>query len=74
MKYRVENQLELFEFHDSVFSLISFDKKDLVVSVKHLNIHEDAKDNLHDCDMEINVATISFRNIHILSLEPMRAY
>lgn len=74
MRYRVENQFELFEFHDSVFSLVSFDKKDLVVSVKHLNIHEDAKENSHDCDMEIKTATISFQNIHMLSLEPMRAY
>ncbi|MCI8331695.1 MAG: hypothetical protein HFE78_02580 [Clostridiales bacterium] len=64
----------MFEFHDSVFSLESFDRKDLIVSVKHLNIHEDAKENSHDCDMEITSATISFQNIHILSLEPMRAY
>ena len=74
MKYRVENKLDLFEFHDSEFSLVSFDKKDLVVSAKHLNINEDAKENPHDCDMEISLANIYFHNIHILSFEPMRAY
>ena len=74
MKYRVENQLDLFEFHDCEFSLSGFDEKDIVVSVKHLNIHEDAKENPHDRDMEISLANIQFKNIHILSFEPMRAY
>ena len=73
MKYRIENQLDLFEFHDSEFSLISFDKKDLVVSAKYLNIHKEAKENPHNCDMEISLANISFQNVRILSLEPMRA-
>lgn len=74
MKYRVENQLDLFEFHDSYFSLVCFDKKDLVVSAWNLNIHKNAKENPHDCDMEINLANICFQNVHILSFEPMRAY
>ena len=74
MKYRIENQLDLFEFHDSEVSLVGFDKKDLTVSVKHLNIHKDAKENPHDCDMEISLANICFQNIHILSVEPARAY
>lgn len=74
MKYHIENQLELFEFHDSKFSLVSFDKKDLVLSAKHLNIHQDAKENPHDCDMEISLASISFQNTYILAFEPMRAY
>ena len=37
MKYRVENQLDLFQFHDSEFSLISFDNKSIAVSVNHLD-------------------------------------
>lgn len=74
MRYRVEDQLDLFEFHDAEFSLIGFDKKDLTVSVKHLNMHKDAKENPHDCDMEISSANIYFQNIHILSFEPMRTY
>ena len=74
MKYQVENQLDQFEFHDAEFSLIGFDKKELTVSVKHLNIHKDTKENPHDCDMEIRLANVSFQNIHILSFEPMRAY
>lgn len=74
MKYRAKDQLDLFELHDCEFSLVIFDGKDLVVSAKHLNIHNDAKENPFDCDMEIASANISFQNIHILSFEPMRAY
>ena len=56
MKYRVENELDLFEFHDAEFSFISFEKNELVLSAKHLNIHENAAQNPHDCDMEIDLA------------------
>ena len=56
MKYRVENKLDLFEFHDAEFSFISFDKNELVLSAKHLNIHENAVQNPHNCDMEIDFA------------------
>ena len=71
MKYRVENQLNLFEFHDCEFSLVSFDKNDLVVSVKHLNIHKDAKENPHNCDMEICLASMYFQDIQIHSFSPL---
>lgn len=70
MKYCVKDQLDLFEFHDSVFSFVSFDGKDLVVSAECLNIHEEAEENPHDCDMEIDLATISWQNVQILSLRP----
>lgn len=74
MKYCVENQLSLFEFHDAEFSFTSFDNNNLVVSVKHLNIHENAKENPYNCDMEIDFANISFYGIQTISFEPMRAY
>ena len=31
MKYRVENKLDLFEFHDAEFSFVRFDKNGLVL-------------------------------------------
>ena len=43
MKFCVENDLSLFEFHDSEFSFVSFDGKDLVVSASMVNIHKDIK-------------------------------
>ena len=36
MKYRVENLLDIFEFHDSDFTLVHFGGEELIVSVKHL--------------------------------------
>ncbi|MDO4153936.1 MAG: hypothetical protein Q4E21_03680 [Clostridia bacterium] len=74
MKYCIENRLDLFEFHDAEFAYISFENNNLSVSVRHLNIHKDAKENPHDYDMEIESATVSFRGVQVLSFEPMRAY
>ena len=74
MKYRVENELDLFEFHDAAFSFISFEKNELVLSAKHLNIHENAAQNPHDCDMEIDFAEFVFIGFDVVSFEPMRAY
>lgn len=74
MKYRVENQLDCFEYHDSELSLISFDEKDLVVSAKYLNIHKGTKENPYDCDMEISLANICFQNVRIFSFETVPGY
>lgn len=74
MKYCTQNKLEQFEFHDSEFSLVRFDKKDLIASVKYLNIQEAAEENPYDCDMEIERAIFHFGDVHILSFEPARAY
>ena len=65
MKYNVENQLDLFEFHDSEFSLISFDNDKLIVSVKYLNIHKNSLPNPSDYDMEIENAIITFKKINL---------
>lgn len=74
MKYCVENQLDLFEFHDSSFSFVSFNGEELLVSVKHLNIHKDTRQNPYDCDMEIDCAKIAFKGFHSPSYEPGRTW
>ena len=53
MKYCVENDLSIFEFHDSVFSYVSFEGTDLIVSASMVNIHKDTPQNPSDYDMEI---------------------
>lgn len=62
MKYCVENNLSIFEFHDSIFSFVSFDGKDLSVSASMMNIHKNTEQNPTDCDMEIASALITFKN------------
>ena len=74
MKYCVENDLSLFEFHDSVFSYVGFDGMDLVVSVTHMNIRKDTPQNPSDCDMEISTAQITFQNFNAATYEPGRLW
>ena len=68
MKYRVENKLDLFEFHDAEFSFVRFDKNELVLSAKHLNIHKNATQNPNDCDMEIDFAEFVFIGFDVFPL------
>ena len=65
MKYHVENQLDLFEFHDSEFTLIKFDNNELIVSVEYLNIHKNSVPNPSNYDMEIKDAIITFKDFHV---------
>lgn len=74
MKYCVENQLDLFEFHDSVFSFVSFNGEELIISVKYLNIHKDIEQNPSAYDMEIECAKITFRGFRSPSYEPGRKW
>ena len=74
MKFCVENDLSLFEFHDSTFSLVSFDGTDLLVSASMVNIHKGTSQNPSDCDMEIASAQIKFRNFHSAVYEPGRPW
>ena len=74
MKYCVKNDLSLFEFHDSEFSLVSFDGKDLVVSVSALNIHKGTPQNPSQFDMQIESARITFENVHRATYEPGRTW
>ncbi len=74
MKYSVDNNLDLFEFHDAEFSFVSFDKNELVLSANHLNIHKNIPQNPHDCDMEIDLTELHFGVFDVISFEPMRKY
>lgn len=70
MKYLVENDLSLFEFHDSSLSLVSFDGRNLILCAGNLNIHKHTPQNPGDFDMEIDSAWITFRNFRSATYEP----
>lgn len=74
MKYRAENQLELFEFHDSDFSLVSLCGEELTMSARHLNIHKATAQNPSAQDMEIARARIVFKGFRAPTYEPGRAW
>ena len=74
MKYCVENDLCVFDFHDAIFSFAGFDGKDLTVSARKLNVHKDIPPNPHDFDMEIDNALITFQNFRSVTYEPGRAW
>lgn len=74
MKFCVENDLSLFEFHDLDFSFVSFDGTDLVVSVAGLNVHKHTPQNPSDYDMQIDSAQITFRNFRSATYEPGQAW
>lgn len=74
MRYRAENQLELFEFHDADLSFLGVDGDDLIVSAKHVNIHKNTAQNPSDYDMEIDCARLTFRGFRPLSYEPGRPW
>ena len=74
MKFCTENDLSIFEFHDSEFSFVSFDGKDLVVSASMVNIHKDTPQNPSNYDMEIASAQIIFHNFNSAAYEPGRVW
>lgn len=74
MKFCVRNDLSIFEFHDSEFSFVSFDGKDLVVSASMVNIHKDTPQNPSDFDMEIASAQITFKNFNSSTYELGRVW
>ena len=74
MKYRVENRLDLFEFHDAELSFTDYRYNQLILSAKHLNIHKGVPENPHNSDMELDLAVMSFTGFEVLSWEPMRNY
>ena len=74
MKYRVENNLDLFEFHDAELSFACFDENKLTISAKHLNVHKNTEENPCDDDMEIDLAEFVFSEFDVISFEPMRAH
>lgn len=74
MKHCVKNDLNIFEFHDSTFSFVSYDGTDLVVSAAMVNVHKGTQQNPSDYDMEIDSARIIFHNINLSTYEPGRAW
>lgn len=75
-KYVAKDQLEIFEFHDSEFKLLRYEKStgELVVSVKHLNIHDDTEQNQSDHHLEIKDAVIHFFNFRNLTIDTEDGY
>ena len=63
MKYVSIDQLHDFEFHDSVWSFVSWENDNLTVKIRMLNIHKDAEQNGSAEDMEIKEATVTFTGI-----------
>lgn len=74
MKYCVENDLSLFEFHDAVFTFESYNGRDLVVSASYVKIHKNTAPNPGEYDMEIDSARITFRNFRSATYEPGRVW
>lgn len=74
MRFCVENDLSLFEFHDAVFSFIGFDGKDMVISAELLNIHKHTEQNPSEYDMEIESARILFKGFRSPIYEPGRTW
>lgn len=70
MKFISINKLSDFEFHDAEFILEIFANNCLKVKVNHLNIHKDTEQNIHETDMEIANALITFEEFKLLSYEP----
>jgi len=70
MKYKSVNMLQDFEFHDSLWDFVSYDSGKLIVDVRFLNVHSDAAQNPEDCDMEIQLARMTFYGCRIITYEP----
>lgn len=70
MKYQAVNTLYDFEFHDAVLHFVSYDSGSLVLDAMHLNIHKNTTQNTANCDMEIQLARITFCGCEILTYEP----
>ena len=74
MKFCVENDLSIFEFHDSYFSLVHFDGRDLIIAASMVNIHKNTFQNPTNYDMEIASAHIFFHNFNSAIYEPGREW
>lgn len=74
MNHIIKNDLNIFSFHDAEFVLKNHAQNKLVVSVRHLNVHKDSKENPLEYDMEIKSAVMTFDEVEIDYLEPMRGY
>ena len=60
MKYLSTDRLSDFEFHDSEWSYVSWERGNLTVRIVMLNIHKDTEQNDTGRDMEIKEAFATF--------------
>ena len=70
MKYISIDKLSNFEFHDAEFTLEFFSNNHLRVKANYLNIHKGTEQNIHETDMEITSAFITFEEFKLLSYKP----
>lgn len=70
MKYRVENNLHLFEFHDAAVSHVMLTSDTLTMTVSALNIHKHTSHNPSDYDMCIESAVVTLHGLHVLDYSP----
>ena len=70
MRFRSNNRLQDFEFHDSVWTLADRGSASFAFDVKELNLHQDAPQNPESCDMEIENVRVSFIGFHLAVYEP----
>ncbi len=70
MKYISIDKLSDFEFHDAEFTVEIFADDHLGVKANYLNIHKGTEQNIHETDMEITNAFITFEEFKLLSYKP----
>ena len=68
MRYSSENFSD-FEFHDTELYLKDCENSNLRLTARYLNIHKEAEQNPHNCDMETDCAEILFENADIRLFE-----
>lgn len=73
MRYSSENFSD-FEFHDTELYLKDCENSNLRLTARYLNIHKEAEQNPHNCDMETDCAEILFENADIRLFETMEVY
>ncbi len=74
MKHLSIDRPQDFEFHDAEWSCICHDAQTLVMETRHLNVRQVAEQNDCDCDMEIDLARMTFRGFRVISYEPGRCW
>ena len=67
-KYIIRDHPELFEFHDSETAGWSSENGNLILDLKHLNVHKEALGRQYSEDMEIENAQVRFEAFHMLSM------
>lgn len=74
MKYVSIDQLEQFEFHDSVWELCAREGDSVTFLVENLNIHKGTEQNDEDYDMELATARMTFRGFRLIHFEPGQSW